>query len=267
MKNIIFDDDKENLGSNRGKAVIFCSVKRKASKNTIDNLINYCSDKNLEVIKIYLCTPRDANKNIDDMLAFIREQTGKIHIVTKFLYFNLMYLFEHLVIGGKVTIHSYKEALIIDKSNSYYISILNGCCVQWHCNNIKKAQIYYVKQGYLMHLAPIGYKNVRNASGRPDVVVEPKTASIIMKLFMAYETELYTIKELTEFAHALGLKNKKGVLVSKTCVNDILKNSFYAGLMRWKGKLYYHNYPTIIHKSSFDRVQEILKKRSHKNIL
>lgn len=139
--------------------------------------------------------------------------------------------------------------------------------IQWHNNNIKKAQSYYVKQGYLMHLAPIGYKNVQDVSGRPDVVAEPKTASIIAKLYMAYETELYTIKELTELAHAFGLKNKKGELVSKTCVNDILKNPFYAGLMRWKGKLYSHNYPTIIHKSSFDRVQEILKIRSHKNTL
>lgn len=147
MKNIIFDDDKENLGSNREKAVIFCSAKRKASKNTIDNLINYCSDKNLEVIKIYLCTPRDANKNIDDMLAFIREQTGKIHIVTKFLYFNLMYLFEHLVIGGKVTIHSYEKSQIIDKSNSHLMMTSNVYCIQWYNNNIKKAQIYYVKQG------------------------------------------------------------------------------------------------------------------------
>ena len=138
MKNIIFCDE-ENFGPNREKAVIFCSAKRKASKNIIDNLINYCSDKNLEVIKIYLCTPKDAKKNINDMLAFIREQTGKIHIVTKSIYFNFWNLFEHLVIGGKVTIHSYKEALIIDKSNSYYISILNGCCVQWHYNNIKKS--------------------------------------------------------------------------------------------------------------------------------
>ena len=134
-------------------------------------------------------------------------------------------------------------------------------------SNIKRAQEYNIKQGYLMHLAPVGYKNIRDASGRADVIIEPKVASIIEKLFMAYETELYTIKELTELAHAFGLKNKKGELVSKTCVNDILKNPFYAGLMRWKGKLYPHNYPTIIHKSSFDRVQEILKKCSHKNIL
>ncbi len=262
MKNIIFGDE-ENFGPNREKAVIFCSVKRKASKNIIDNLINYCSDKNLEVIKIYLCTPRDAKKNANDMLAFVREQTGKIHIVTKFLYFNLMYLFKNLVIGGKVTIHSYEEALIIDKRNSYLMMTSNVYCIQWYNNNIKKAQIYYVKQGYLMHLAPIGYKNTRDASGHSNVVVEPKAASIIAKLFMAYETELYTIKELTELAHVLGLKNKKGVPVSKTCVNDILKNPFYYGMQRWKGKLYYHNYPTFINKSTFDRVQEVLAKRTH----
>lgn len=134
-------------------------------------------------------------------------------------------------------------------------------------SNIKRAQEYNIKQGHWMCLAPIGYKNVRDASGRADVIIEPKVASIIEKLFMAYETELYTMNELTELAHAFELKNKKGKLVSKTCVNDILKNPFYAGLMRWKGKLYSHNYPTIIHKSSFDRVQEILKKRSHKDTL
>lgn len=134
--------------------------------------------------------------------------------------------------------------------------------IQWHNNNIKKAQSYYVKQGYLMHLAPIGYKNTRDISGRSDVVVEPKAASAIMKLFMAYATEEYTINELTELAHTLGLKNRKGEFVSKTCVNYMLKNPFYCGMQRWQGKLYYHNYPTFIHKSTFDRVQEVLAKRA-----
>ena len=267
MKKIIFDDNKENFGPSREKAIIFCSTVRKESKNTIDNLINYCSDKNLEVIKIYSCTPKNANTNINDMLTFVREQTGKIHIVTKSLYFNFCDLFTPLVKNGKVTIHSYNESLIIDKNHSCLMMILNWYCIPWHYNNIKKAQICYLKQGYLMHLAPIGYRNVRDTFDHPDVVVEPKVASIIAKLFIAYETELYTINELTELAHTLGLKNKKGELVSKTCVNDILKNPFYAGLMRWKGKLYPHNYPTIIHKSSFDRVQEILKKRSHRMTL
>ena len=139
-------------------------------------------------------------------------------------------------------------------SLSYYRSAISY--------NIKRAQEYNIMNGLYQGLAPTGYKNIRDTSGRADIVVDPEKVSIIMKLFRAYSTEEYSIKELTELAHSLGLKNKKGHLVSQSCIYNILTNPFYHGKMSWNGKLYPHKYPRIIHKSTFDRVQDILRQRT-----
>lgn len=245
------------------KAIIFCSANRKERKNIVDTLINYCSNKNLEIIKIYSCSQRDTNKNIDDMYTFVREQTGRVHIVTKFLSFKLEYLFKDFVTCGKIVIHSYKQSLIIDKSNSCLMTLFTSNLLNMYLNKIKKTQTYYVERGYCMGLVPIGYKNVRNDSGCPDIVVDTIKAPIITKLFKEYSTGSYSIKTLTELAHTLGLQNRNGKPVSETCINDMLKNKFYIGMMRWNKKFYPHNYPTIIDKSLFDKVQNIMMKHTH----
>ena len=238
------------------KAIIFCSANRKERKNIVGTLINYCSNKNLEIIKIYSCTRRDTNKNIDDMYTFVREQNGRVHIVTKFLSFNLEYLFKDFVIGGKIVIHSYEQSLIVDKSHGCLMMLSASPLLDMYLNKIKKTHTtYYIEQGYYMGLAPIGYKNVRDAC---NIVIDTKKAPIIIKLFREYSTGNYSIKTLTELAHTLGLVNKNGKPVSETCVNNILKNRFYFGMMRWKKEFYPHNYPTIIDKPLFDKVQEVL---------
>lgn len=102
---------------------------------------------------------------------------------------------------------------------------------------------------------------IRDENNKIDIIVDSKQASIIMKLFRAYATEQYTIKQVFELARSLGLVNQQGNAVSERCVNNILKNPFYYGKIRINNQLMPHKYQTFIEKSLFDRVQEVMDSR------
>lgn len=266
----IYDDS--NQANVKEKAVIY--YRKRKNRNNIDVLVNYCSDKNLKVIETYnvnSCYKKGSLKHLCDLLHLLSKQKDKIHVVCNDFYDIFqddgdLQIFETLINREMITIHILKQNFIIDK-NSYNpemkvyfnLMLLKKCCyISTLSHNIRVAQQHYINKGFCMHLAPIGYKNVRYTSGRPDVVVDTIKAPIITKLFKEYSTGSYSIKTLTELAHTLGLKNRKGKPVSETCINDMLKNRFYIGMQRWNETLYPHKYPTIIDESLFDKVQEVL---------
>ena len=94
---------------------------------------------------------------------------------------------------------------------------------------------------------------------RFDIIFDTERAPIIVKLFNAYATGEYTIKQLTKLAHSLGLVNRQGKFISEGCISNMLQNPFYYGEFLIKGKIYPHIYPKLIDKSLFDTVQTIMK--------
>lgn len=270
-------DNDSNQANVKEKAVIYYTARRNV--NTVDRLINYCSDKNLEIINTYKnesYTKRGSKKFLLDMLTFINTQNDRINIVCKDFYDIFqdagdLQILEPLITIGRITIHILEQNLLIDKVSydEQMIARINAMFLMKYCyinslsRNIKASQQHFISNGRCMYLAPIGYKNVRDASGYADVVVDTIKAPIITKLFKEYSTGSYSIKTLTELAHTLGLKNRNGKLVSETCINDMLKNKFYIGMMRWNKKFYPHIYSTIIDKSLFDKVQNIMMKHTH----
>jgi hypothetical protein len=62
----------------------------------------------------------------------------------------------------------------------------------------------------------------------------------------------------------LGLKSLKGFNLSKSCIENILKDTFYCGIaMSKKYGSYPHRYPRLITKELFDRCQETRLKRQN----
>ena len=85
---------------------------------------------------------------------------------------------------------------------------------------------------------------------------------MIKQLFEAYATGLQTTSTLLSWCkeHKLTSKQNVGKPLSRAGIYVILKNHFYYGVMLVKGKMYKHNYPAIIDKDLFDKVQVLLSK-------
>lgn len=137
------------------KAIIYYTSKNNVN-NMEDCLINYCSDKHLEVIYIYEIvahTKRGSKKILSDILAFIMSITDRIHIVCNDFYdifqdVGDLQILEPLITTGKITIHILKQNFIIDK-NSYDADMVNRinimlltryCYINTLSHNIKAAK-------------------------------------------------------------------------------------------------------------------------------
>ena len=101
----------------------------------------------------------------------------------------------------KIFVSSPLKILLLCLKNSLYAYMSVFC--------IRLSLEYKRSRGEYTGLAPIGYKNIQNQKNKSDVIVDTERAPIIVKLFNAYATGQYTIKQLTKLAHSLGLVNRQ----------------------------------------------------------
>ena len=128
-------------------------------------------------------------------------------------------------------------------------------------HNIKKAQKYYWEHGIWTSKAPIGYKNYRDKNGKAQIKVDPNRADKILKLFEARAKGL-SLSQLKKYATELNLtySKSKPYILKKSQISRILHNPIYIGTMIIKKVAYPHNYPKIVNKELFDKVQQTFKK-------
>ncbi len=136
--------------------------------------------------------------------------------------------------------------------SKYYIDNLS--------ENVKRGLRQKLRRGEWPGQAPIGYvNNLRNHT----IEIDKKRAPLIKKLFKAYASDKYTLKDLVNLSISLGLvsqRKRKGLSVA--VIQRMLENKFYTGLFTYRSETYEGKHKSIIDKIIFDRVQRILKERA-----
>lgn len=116
-----------------------------------------------------------------------------------------------------------------------------------------------LKQGILPCGAPIGYLD--RGAGRPKEI-DPVRGPIVRRLFEEYAAGSMTLRNLTEVALRLGLRNRKGNPVRLTQIQKIIRNPFYAGMIRSSRLgLFLGAHEPLMPRLTFDRVQELLDEK------
>lgn len=91
--------------------------------------------------------------------------------------------------------------------------------------------------------------------------IEPDTerADLVIKIFEWYAEGKNSMEMLRRKAKEEGLTNNTplGTYLTKSQIEHILKNPFYYGEMRYRGKLYPHKYKPLISKELFEKAQEV----------
>src|ERR1017187_1884642 len=118
-----------------------------------------------------------------------------------------------------------------------------------------------VDHGHWPFGAPtIGYLNVRDKDKKSVVAVDPESAPLIERGFKQFSTGLYTDLEVRKELTALGLRRRKGNIISRQNFSNILRNPFYVGWLvvgPW-GERKRGNFPPLVDQETFDKVQAIL---------
>ena len=135
--------------------------------------------------------------------------------------------------------------------SKYYIDNLS--------ENVKRGLREKVRRGEWPGWAPLGYINEYKDH---TIQLDPEKAPFVRKIFELYATGDYSLGELLREIHGWGLSGKAGKPVRKSLLALMLRNPFYYGVMKFKGELFEASHPPLISKKLFDKVQEVLDKKS-----
>jgi site-specific DNA recombinase len=159
-----------------------------------------------------------------------------------------------------IEIHLPKEGQIISKDSRSQAKLIHGIHVVLARNyvenlkeEVKKGMREKAEQGIYPSRPPLGY---RNNKLEHTIEVDAVKAPIAKRMF-----ELYASGQLSLELVWKTLKRDFDVKLSKSHVEKLLKNPFYAGSFYWDGKLYPGTHKPLISCTLFDQVQAAF--RSH----
>lgn len=180
-----------------------------------------------------------------------------------------------LVKEGRVELHFPSDNLFIHKDSpaadktrlgmgmvfgEYYSAAIS--------DNVKRKIQQKLHEGEWPGKAPIGFLNVDiTDNGKflgKDVVPDPSRSAFIAKI---YELRLLGVsyRMIAHQMRAEGLtgNSKTARPISASMIENILKNTFYYGLMSYNGKLYPHRYEPLISKQTFLDAQKVTDERNN----
>lgn len=150
--------------------------------------------------------------------------------------------------------------------------VMNEVQVRMNGEDVKVKMAHKVEQGGSVGRAKLGYLNVRkDFSGRlvNTIDVDPVRAPLVTWAFEQYATGSYSISQLQEMLQEQGLTMRPSPAraekpVSHTRLAGILRDPYYTGVIRYKGRLYAGRHEPLISKETFLKVQAVLDQRTQR---
>lgn len=129
--------------------------------------------------------------------------------------------------------------------------------------NVKRGMRTKLEKGWKPNLAPIGYKNCPETK---TIVPDGKHFDAVRSMFDLVLSGKHSPAQVhrvvcSEWGYKTPLrKHTGGKHPAVSTIYKILTNPFYAGQIRWKGKLYQGNHIPVLSKADFQRVQLLIGK-------
>ena len=160
----------------------------------------------------------------------------------------------------------------VDDSSPMGVMVLNMMANwnEYYSKNLgeemKGKLIAKIRSGGTIGKAPIGYLNrVQRIGGVEvhDVVVDEVRGPLMAWVFDAFSSGDWSLNTITEEAHAKGLttvptRQMAEKPIPRSTLARMLRNPYYAGVLRWKGSMYPGGHQALVTKEVFDRVQSVL---------
>ncbi len=121
----------------------------------------------------------------------------------------------------------------------------------------KKGMLERFETGWWPACAPIGYLN-KEVDGKKILVSDPHRWHLIREGLKIYLSGNWSAFELAESMYDKGLRSLNGKKICNSIMTHILRNPFYAGIMRWNGHEKQGNHETMITPSEHERILNIL---------
>lgn len=273
------------------KAIILARVsteEQKEAGNSLpaqtERLISYCKRKGFEVTKKFSFdesaykTKRDEfDKLVDEVRKISRKEKvavcfDKVDRLSRSIFDKRVSVLYEMALADRIELHFVSDGQVINNQMSatekFQFGINLGLAKYYSdaiSDNVKRAYEQKIRNGEWIGQAYIGYKNITLENDKKDVVPDEGKAHFIQRMFSLYATRNFSMKELSKKMFEEGLRSRKGVKVSTSQIQTILRNPFYHGTMIIKGVPYPHKYNHLITKHLFDKVQEVINGYNRQN--
>ncbi len=230
-----------------------------------ERIIKYCSSRGFEIVREFqdIATASGAKKREDfsEMVKFLKKSEVRIVVATKVdrLFRNFRDYIELFDIEGiKV---EFTDERIPDGATGQLLMDIRVAVARHFINNLRedtlKGMEKRVRQGLFVAHLPYGYRWSEDGIAQ----LEEEQAYYVRMMFELYATGRYSLSTLRQELKRRGMKNSKGKMFSRTHLHEMLRNPFYMGIIRWRGKLYEGAHEPIISPRLFERVQTILDRK------
>jgi len=255
------------------KAIIFARVSTQEQEEgysipaQIKRMCDYAQKKLLpvdKVIKITESSSQEVRTKFNELISYIKSSHETFCLITDTVdrlqrSFRETPILDDLRKKGKIEMHFLRENLILNKNTNRSMLtfwdmsvLLASSYVRNIGDNVYRSMAYCAKEGKCMYKHPFGYKK--------DYSLDPHHSILVKKVFDLYGTGTYSFEQIVKLLSHEYKFTKRGI-------QTILRNEFYMGKVKFSDGRYEHNYPKIISKNKFDKIQTILKKRckSHRS--
>jgi len=212
-------------------------------------------------------------KNFDEMMEFVKQNddirailTYRVDRITR--NFRDAVALDNLRVEHDKELHFANDRLVL-KADSVGRDIqdwdLQVFLAKQTLNRLKEDGFnsfkYKVLNGEWAGKASCGYKNVTLEGNKKWVEVDDERSDLTIKAFELFATGNYSYSKLAEELAGLGLTTNTKVpkpMYKSYLEHHIINSPFYYGAMRYKGKLYPHNYEKLIPKPLYDKCQGVI---------
>jgi site-specific DNA recombinase len=170
-------------------------------------------------------------------------------------------ILKKLYLSGKIEIHFPSENLYLNENSPSTDKMrlgLNTVFAEYYSDaisdNVKRRNDQLWRDGIWTSAAPFGYKNITRDDKTKWIELNPLQAEAVKIAFELYVSGNHSLKTI----RTKSIENF-GLTLSGAQWHKILRNPFYCGTMRIKGKLLPHNYETIISPQLFEQVKVVFE--------
>lgn len=266
------------------KSVLFARVSSREQEETGYSLPSqekllkeYAGRKGFRIAKMFSISESASGKNqreiFNEMMDYVKKNNIKIIICEKVdrltrNFKDAVMIDEWLEKDEERQVHLVKDSLILHKNSRSQEKLNWGIRILFAKNyidnlseEVKKGQKEKIAQGWLPTKPPLGYKTI-GEKGHKNHIIDEEKAPLVKKMFKLYATDNYSLKKLSQVMYEEGLRTRGGNKLVKSRLHELLADPFYYGKIRWNGVIYEGKQEPLISKELFDRVQEILKRKT-----
>jgi len=251
----------------------------------IERINNYCNRKSFTMLRPFSFDEsayKDKRDEFDKLLEYVQEVSKKEKIAVCFdkvdrlsrsVFDKRVGTLYEMAVADKIELHFVSDGQVINNQMSAVEKFQFGMSLglaKYYSDaigdNVKRAFEQKRRNGEWTGAVRLGYLNISldvEKRLRKDIILDPERGYLVQKMFEFYAMGNDSLETIRIKVAELGLKTLKGNKLSKSGVENILKDSFYYGVaVSKKYGSYSHKYPRLITKELFDKCQQVRTKRN-----